>query len=345
MSKLVCKRCVLDSDIPGIEINKESGLCHFCETYVPLSLQEKEEYLKRIEGLFKKYSDTGNYDVIFALSGGKDSSYTLYKLKKDYPFLKILAVQFDNGFTSDYAVINAKKMCEITGCDYFKLSMEKEVLYDLFRKAAESYDAFPKFAKYRASDICNICISVIKQKLIEQAIIQKAPFIVFAFTAGQSPNPIINLSANFIQWSRNLFEKQLQKIGVEDRDEQFIIKNEVIKNIGEPAPSILHPLCLWEYSEDKVLETVIGLGWKPPELNDSNSTNCTLNSFACYNHLEKYGFHPYAFDIAGLVRSGEMPRGEGLEKLHQELSEPLIEEAAEKLEVKVNNPKKILLKI
>lgn len=83
-----------------------------------------------------------------------------------------------------------------------------------------------------------------------------------------------------------------------------------------------------------------------PELNDSNSTNCTLNSFACYNHLEKYGFHPYAFDIAGLVRSGgEMPRGgEGLEKLHQELSEPLIEEAAEKLEVKVNNPKKSCLK-
>ena len=94
-----------------------------------------------------------------------------------------------------------------------------------------------------------------------------------------------------------------------------------------------------------MLETVVGLGWKPPALDDSNSTNCTLNSFACYNHMEKYGFHPYAFDIAGLVRSGEMPRGEGLEKLHQELSEPLIEEAAEKLEVKVNNPKKILLKI
>jgi len=340
MSKLVCKKCVLDSDIPGIEINEESGLCHFCETYVPLSSQEKEQYLNRIEELFSGYSGRGNYDVIFALSGGKDSSYTLYKLKKDYPFLKVLAVQFDNGFTSDYAVENAKKMCEITGCDYFKLTMEKEVLYELFRKAAESYDAFPKFAKYRASDICNICISVIKQKLMEQAIVQKAPFIVFAFTAGQSPNPIIKLSANFMQWSRNLFEKQLQKIGVEDRDEQFLIKNEVIKNIGEVAPSILHPLCLWDYSEDRVLETVVNLGWKAPDLNDSNSTNCTLNSFACYNHLEKYGFHPYAFDIAGLVRSSEMSREEGLEKLHKELSQLLIKDAAEKLEIKINNSQK-----
>ena len=136
------------------------------------------------------------------------------------------------------------------------------------------------------------------------------------------------------------YTKLLRKIGVDDRDEQFIIKNEVIKQIDGIAPSILHPLCLWDYSEDKVLETVVNLGWQAPALNDSNSTNCTLNSFACYNHLEKYGFHPYAFDIAGLVRSGEMSREEGLDKLRQELSQPLIEDAAEKLEIKLNNSQK-----
>jgi len=345
MSKLVCKKCVLDSDIPGIDINKETGLCHFCETYTPLSSQEKSEYLSKIDKLFKNYSGKGNYDVIYALSGGKDSSYTLYKLKKEYPFLKVLAVQFDNGFTSEDAIKNARKMCKITGCDYFQLTMEKEVLYDTFRKAAESYDAFPKFAKYRASDICNVCITIIKQKLIEQAIIQKAPFIVFAFTAGQSPNPIIELSPSFVRWSRTLFEKQLQKIGVDDKDELFLIKSEVIKDMGENAPSILHPLCLWDYSEDKVLETLLKIGWELPGINDSNSTNCTLNSFACYNHLEKYRFHPYAFDTAGLVRSGEMSREEGFEKINQELSKQLIEEAAKKLKMNVKNSQKILTAI
>jgi tRNA(Ile)-lysidine synthase TilS/MesJ len=270
-------------------------------------------------------------------SGGKDSSYTLHKLKKDYPFLKVLAVQFQNGFTSEGAVKNAKKICEITGSDYFQLTMEKEILYDVFRRAAESYDSFPKFAKYRASDICNTCITIIKQKLIEQAIVQKAPFIVFAFTAGQSPNPIINLSPNFIQWSRNLFEKQLEKTGIDDKDELFLIKKEVIKNMEGSTLSILHPLCLWEYSEDRVLDTLLKIGWEQPGINDSNSTNCTLNAFACYNHLEKYGFHPYAFDTAGLVRSGEMPREEGFEKINQELSESLIEEAAKELKMNMKN--------
>jgi tRNA(Ile)-lysidine synthase TilS/MesJ len=342
MSKLVCKKCVLDSDIPGIQINEDTGLCHFCETYTPLTSQEKNDYLTKIEELFEQYAGKGNYDVIYALSGGKDSSYTLYKLKKDYPFLKVLAVQFDNGFTSEGAIINAKKMCKITGSDYYQLTMEKEILYDSFRKAAESYDAFPKFAKYRASDICNVCITIIKQKLIEQAIVHKAPFIMFAFTAGQSPNPIINLSPNFIQWSRNLFKKQLEKIDIDDKDERFLLKSKVLENMGETTLNILHPLCLWEYSEDKVLDTLLEIGWEQPGIDDSNSTNCTLNSFACYNHLEKYGFHPYAFDTAGLVRSGEMSREEGFEKINQKLSQPLIEEAAKKLKLDVNGYEKLL---
>jgi len=64
MSKLVCKKCVLDSEIPGIQINGETGLCHFCETYTPLSSEDKKKYLSRIEELFEQYGGKGNYDVI-----------------------------------------------------------------------------------------------------------------------------------------------------------------------------------------------------------------------------------------------------------------------------------------
>jgi hypothetical protein len=77
MSKLVCKRCVLDSDIPGIEINKESGLCHFCETYVPLSSQEKEQYLNRIEALFKEYSAEAIMMCYMHFQVGKTSIFAL----------------------------------------------------------------------------------------------------------------------------------------------------------------------------------------------------------------------------------------------------------------------------
>ena len=65
-----------------------------------------------MDTLFASPKKQGKYDVIMALSGGVDSSYALYRLKKEYPYLRVLAVQFDNGFISDTAFINARKFCE-----------------------------------------------------------------------------------------------------------------------------------------------------------------------------------------------------------------------------------------
>jgi hypothetical protein len=42
-----------------------------------------------------------------------------------------------------------------------------------------------------------------------------------------------------------------------------------------------------------------------------------LNAFANAVHLKQHGFHPYAFEIAGLVREGYMTREDGLKKLSQ----------------------------
>ena len=47
----------------------------------------------------------------------------------------------------------------------------------------------------------------------------------------------------------------------------------------------------------------------------ANSTNCLLNSYANQIHRERYGFHPYVWEIANMVRCGAMTRTEGLDKV------------------------------
>ena len=84
---------------------------------------------------------------------------------------------------------------------------------------------------------------------------------------------------------------------------------------GNRFPYLVHPLAFMNYDEDKILESVRQLGWVDPKDTDANSTNCLLNGFANQVHLDQYGFHPYAFEIAGLVREGYMTREEGLKKL------------------------------
>ena len=60
-------------------------------------------------------------------------------------------------------------------------------------------------------------------------------------------------------------------------------------------------------------------------------SNCLLNAFAIKNHLDKYQIHPYAHDLAALVRRGNMDREDMLEKLNAELPKASIEEVQRKL--------------
>ena len=77
----------------------------------------------------------------------------------------------------------------------------------------------------------------------------------------------------------------------------------------------VNALAFYDYSETEVIKTVEALGWTKPLDTDGNSTNCLLNAYANRDHLQRYGFHPYAFEVSGLVRSGVIGREEGFEKL------------------------------
>ncbi len=331
MNTSTCKKCILDAKTPGISINPDTGLCQFCEHYTPISEEKKEEARLRMNALFKSPPGEGKYDVIFALSGGMDSCNTLYRLKSEYPHLKILAVQFDNGFISDTALENAKKFCDLTKSTYFRLALDESKLRDTFKRAALSMDAFPGFAKYRASDICNTCISIIKQKITEKALATKSPFIVFAFSPGQTKTPFIALKKPFMVWTRKLFEEQLETMGVKDR-EPYLMDKKILKATSpETEVTIIHPYLVWGYDKQKIREECIRIGWIEPDLNDRNSSNCLLNAFAIQNHRQKYHIHPYAYDLSALVRQGYMGREEAKKKINAGLSKSSIEEIQRQL--------------
>jgi len=333
MDTTTCKKCVLDSKTPGISIHPETGLCQFCEHFTPVSEEKKQEYRNRMDNLLQAPPQQGKYDVIFALSGGIDSSYTLYRLKKDYPHLNILAVQFDNGFISETALENARKFCDLTNSSYFRLTLDQNALQDMFSRAARSRDAYPGSAKYRASDICNTCISIVKQKIIELAVSTRSPFIVFAFSPGQTDAPFITLTKPFLVWMRKLFDGNLKAMGVADRDTYLIDADLIRPGSPEPQVTIIHPFLIWDYDKPKFKKECIGLGWIDPDLKDHNSSNCLLNAFAIKNHLDKYQIHSYAYDLAALVRQGNMKREDALKKLHVDISDTSIGEVQQKLNV------------
>lgn len=129
----ICNRCVLDTTVPKIRFD-DNGVCNFCHSHDRLTLEypRGESINVKLNELIKKIKQTGSkdeYDCIIGVSGGTDSSYTLHLAKK--LGLRPLAVHFDNGWNTDQAVTNIKKITDKLNVDLQTYVVEWEEFKDL----------------------------------------------------------------------------------------------------------------------------------------------------------------------------------------------------------------------
>ena len=114
---IVCNRCICDSRIPGIRFDAE-GECNFCkmndalEKEFPLGEAGRKNFTNLI-GKIKRVGHGHEYDCIVGVSGGRDSSYTLYVAVNNG--LRPLAVHFDDGWNSETATSNIKRITKTWG--------------------------------------------------------------------------------------------------------------------------------------------------------------------------------------------------------------------------------------
>src|SRR5438105_2784606 len=83
----VCSRCVMDTSDRDIVFD-EFGVCNHCHVYAEQAAsrlqapQDAKAAFKRIVAEMKSAGVGGEYDCILGVSGGVDSTYTAYVLKK-----------------------------------------------------------------------------------------------------------------------------------------------------------------------------------------------------------------------------------------------------------------------
>ena len=110
-----CTQCLLTESTPGISFDG-NGVCNYCATYTSKLETLGESKLIELLRLYKAKNRNGKYDCMIGLSGGRDSTYTLYKLVKDYG-MRVLCIHYDNPFTSPQAYENMRRASEILGVD------------------------------------------------------------------------------------------------------------------------------------------------------------------------------------------------------------------------------------
>lgn len=132
---MFCNKGIWNETVPGIKIDKE-GISNYAKIQealmhdFPRGIEGKNQW-KNIVKKVISCSKKKNYNCIIGVSGGTDSSYLLHIAKK-YG-LNPLAVNLDNGWNSDIAVKNIKKVTSALKIDLETYVINYEEIKDLLR--------------------------------------------------------------------------------------------------------------------------------------------------------------------------------------------------------------------
>jgi len=160
-----CKRCLLPETYETIEFDDE-GICNICRSYEykdnKIDWGERKELLNQ---LIEKHRGKSAYDCIVPFSGGKDSTFQLYYLIKEYN-VKPLVVRFNHGFMRTTIKDNSVRTFKKLGVDVLEFTPNWHVVKKLM---LESFS--------RKSDFCWHCHTGIYSYPLRVALMYKVPLV------------------------------------------------------------------------------------------------------------------------------------------------------------------------
>ncbi len=162
-----CNRCLLPETQETITYDSE-GICNVCRQHE--TKKEKIDWKNRKEELIEllnQYKGGYDYDCIVPYSGGKDSTFTLYTLVKEFG-LKPLVVCFDHGFLRPKLRQNTERTMKKLGVDYLHFRPNWQIVKKLMKEAL-----------IRKGDFCWHCHTGIFAFPMQIAIKFKVPLIIW----------------------------------------------------------------------------------------------------------------------------------------------------------------------
>ena len=125
-----CTKCVLPETHETIVFD-ERGVCNICHQH-----EYKQEAIdwetkrKELDQLVANHRGKYDYDCLIPFSGGKDSTWTLYFLVKEYG-LKPLVVRFDHGFLRPNVQENTIRTMRKLGVDFHHFTPNWKIVQKL----------------------------------------------------------------------------------------------------------------------------------------------------------------------------------------------------------------------
>ncbi len=307
-----CTRCGLSSTYPDVTFNSD-GVCNLCTDFDTFR-SDVFHYFKTEDDLMQIVADakagrTGDYDCMMLYSGGKDSTYVLSQLVE--MGLKVLAFSLDNGYISEDALDNVRRVTDHLGVDLVIATTPH--MNAIFNDSLE-----------RHSNVCQGCYKVIYTLSMKLAREKGIRYIFTGLSRGQ------------------LFETRLDELfrnrifDVAQMDRAILEARKVYHRVDD---AVRHLLDVSMFTDDRVfneIQFVDYFRYTDVELDDiygflstrvpwirprdtGRSTNCLINEAGIFVHKTEQGYHNYALPYSWDVRLGHKTRDEVMQELDDDI--------------------------
>lgn len=286
----------------------ENGVCSFChhyDTYLVhevFSNKDGEERINKLIAEIKERGKKNKYDCLIGISGGVDSSYVAYLVKKKYG-LRAFAVHLDNGWNSELAVANVEQILKRLDID----------LYTYVLDWKEFRDIQISFLKSGISNIEIPTDHAIWALLIKTAAKMKIPYIIAGnnvVTESIMPESWLygSKDSKLIKAIHNKFGKVKMKtyprLTTLDYVQYLLLR-------GIRWVPILNYIPYVKSDTKKVL--IDELGWR--DYGGKHYESIFTRFFHTYYLPNKFGYDLRKSYLSALICSGQITRDEALEEL------------------------------
>ena len=318
-----CNSFLLPETYETLELAADDSSCNMCEG---TEFKQKEvDWSKRkklLDNVIEKFRGKGDYDCLIPFSGGKDSTYTLYYLLKEYK-IKPLVVRFNHGFYRSKMEKNVERTLKKLGVDFINFTPNWKIVKKLM------WEAFS-----RKTDFCWHCHTGIYSYPLRIALKFNIPLVLWG-------EPLAEMSAYYtyeddeIEWEDEEKFNMLRNLGITAEDMHGMIDSEkdpVDKRdlIPYTYPSLeelqdigYYSVCLgsfipWDYKKHTKI-IMDELGWEGDDMESAPSSvnkdfakiECWMQGTRDYIKYLKRGYSRVTQIVNFEIREGRMDIEEG----------------------------------
>jgi glucosamine--fructose-6-phosphate aminotransferase (isomerizing) len=321
-----CSRCILPETMPFICFDVD-GVCNYCRNY---SSRNNPKPRSALDGLLSRYRSVGDDRCIMPFSGGRDSSFALHLLVKEFG-MRPVTMTYDWGMVTDLARRNISRMCGELGVENILIAD------DIAKKRRNIRLNLRAWLKKPELGMINILMAGDKHFFRHVETIKREMNVSLNLW-GMNPLEVTHFKAGFLGFPPDFASTQVFYTGLAGQVRyQALRARAMIKNPSYINRSLWDTLSgeyfrsvkkktgfynlfdFWRWDEVEIDSTIEHYGWEKAV--DTNSTwRIGDGTAAFYNYVyhTMAGFTEHDTFRSNQIREGQMTRARALELVAEE---------------------------